>query len=62
MKERGIAGAAPEGWLSCMAKAVHLSVLHVGGLVEPFYQLHSQRLKLLLKAQPTLAELQAVSR
>lgn len=45
-----------------MAKAVHLSVLHVGGLVEPFYQLHSQRLKLLLKAQPTLAEVQAVSR
>ena len=45
-----------------MAKAVHLSVLHVGGLVEPFYQLHSQRLKILLKGQPAMEELQAIAR
>jgi len=45
-----------------MARAVYLSVLHVGGMVEPFYQLHNQRLKMLLKRSPTLTELKTIAR
>lgn len=56
------AGAPPELCLPSMAKAVHLSGLHSGGMVEPFYQLHSQRLKLLLKQWPTTALLKTTAR
>ena len=41
-------GLPPEQWLPSMAKAVQLSMLHTGGMLEPFYQLHAQRLKLLI--------------
>ena len=56
------AGDPPETWLLSMARAVRLSVLHAGGMVEAFYQLHSQRLKLLLRDQTNLALLKAVAR
>ena len=45
-----------------MARAVRLSVLHAGGMVEAFYQLHSQRLKLLLGDRTNLALLKTVAR
>ena len=57
------AGLPPEEWLPSMAKAVQLSVLHSGGMLEPFYQLHAQRLKLLLfNAAPTVTCLTAIAR
>ena len=52
----------PETWLLSMARAVRLSLLHAGGMVEAFYQLHSQRLKLLLRDQTNLALLKTVAR
>ena len=46
-----------------MARAVQLSVLHSGGMLEPFYQLHAQRLKLLLSNKaPNLACLTTIAR
>ncbi len=56
------AGDAPEMWLLSMARAVRLSVLHAGGMVEAFYQLHSQRLKFLLRDQTNLGLLKTVAR
>ena len=50
-------------WLPTMAKAEQLSVLHSGGMLEPFYQLHAQRLKLLLfNEAPNLACLTTIAR
>ena len=53
----------PALWLPTMARAVQLSVLHAGGMLEPFYQLHAQRLKLLLSNEaPNLACLTTIAR
>lgn len=56
-------GLPPEQWLPSMAKAVQLSILHTGGMLEPFYQLHTQRLKLLLfNEAPTVLCLTTIAR
>ena len=56
-------GLPPALWLPTMARAVQLSVLHSGGMLEPFYQLHAQRLKLLLSNEaPNLACLTTIAR